>query len=212
MSHEWQFPDADRFMRGEMARDGSYQGVNLAVALTHVTEWACAVDLGAHVGTWSRLLSARFQRVIAAEPSLDTFACLEANMLGFGCANVECLNVAVGAAPGMVSMALIAKEVQRGNTGARYVQDGGSIPRVTVDSWKLDGVGFLKIDVEGSELQCLQGAAETLQRCKPIVLFEAKGFAVKRYGEARDAVPRWLLAAGYRPIMRVNADHIWGAA
>ena len=102
----WQFPEADQYMRGEMARDGSYQGTHLEVALRYVTDWRCAVDGGAHVGTWSRLMSEKFQRVIAVEPSLDTFACLTCNMQTFGCANVECRNLALGRQRGLVSMAL----------------------------------------------------------------------------------------------------------
>ncbi len=43
----------------------------------------------------------------------------------------------------------------------------------TLDSFALENVGFVKIDVEGHELAVLRGAEETLRRCRPVLLFEA---------------------------------------
>jgi FkbM family methyltransferase len=43
---------------------------------------------------------------------------------------------------------------------------------------------FMKIDVEGGEFDVLQGAEETLARCRPIVMTE--GNAVRRFLEDRD--------------------------
>ena len=208
----WRFPESDQYMRGEMARDGSYQGTHLDVALRYVTDWRCAIDGGAHVGTWSRLMAGRFEKVIAAEPSPDTFACLQANMASFGCSNVECRQLALGRQPGLVSMALDGKEVLRANTGARYVRPGGEIACEPIDDWHLPALGFLKLDVEGSELAALCGALETLYRCRPIVLFEAKGFGKKRYGEVIHAVPDFLSQIRYRKLDAISRDEIWGPA
>lgn len=51
--------------------------------------------------------------------------------------------------------------------------------RIKVQTNRLDDVypadleaGFIKIDVEGAELQVLEGAVNTLKRCRPIVIFE----------------------------------------
>jgi FkbM family methyltransferase len=37
-----------------------------------------------------------------------------------------------------------------------------------LDSW----IDFIKIDVEGAEMLVLEGAAKTLERCRPVVVFE----------------------------------------
>jgi FlaA1/EpsC-like NDP-sugar epimerase len=42
----------------------------------------------------------------------------------------------------------------------------------TIDSFDLNNVSLIKIDVEGMELKVLSGAVDTLQRCQPVVLFE----------------------------------------
>ena len=207
----WAFPDADAFMVREMKPDGHYQFGHLEAALTHVTEFSIGIDAGAHVGTWSRPMAARFARVIAVEPSPDTCDCLTVNMAAFGCTNVEIHQAALGAEAGFVEMAPLdprAEALQ--NTGARFVQDGGSIPRERIDDWHLETCGFLKLDIEGSEPAALEGARETLHRCRPIVLFENKGFWRHRYGRPIDAPQQILTSVGYRELAVVGCDRIWG--
>ncbi len=43
-------------------------------------------------------------------------------------------------------------------------------------------IGLMKIDVEGAELQVLEGSVETLKRCKPIIVFEHGMGASDFYG------------------------------
>jgi FkbM family methyltransferase len=44
----------------------------------------------------------------------------------------------------------------------------------TLDSYQLPCVDFIKIDVEGHELEVLRGARRTLQECSPVLLVEVK--------------------------------------
>ncbi len=206
--HGFAFPDDDRFMSGEIQPDGGYQATHLTAALRYVTDWGCALDGGAHVGTWSRSLAARFTRVIAVEPSADTFEALVRNLQTFACTNVEAVQAAIGAAAGTVSMQLDGRAATLGNTGARYVQIGGEVPLRTIDSWALPSLGFLKLDVEGSEYAALQGARGTLTRCRPVVLFENK-YLWRRYGVPRDGPASVLASLGYRCRETVSKDEIW---
>lgn len=213
----WAFPDADEFMVGQMKADGTYQATHLQRALAHVTDFSCAVDGGAHVGTWSKLLALRFQKVLAFEPSPDTYEALVANMAAFACANVEARNEALGAVPGFIEMILDGRGADLKNTGARYVRDvphgrrRTSIRRLVLDELHLPTLGFLKMDVEGSEPMILMGARLTLARCKPIVLFENKGLC-RRYGLKPTACQDFLTKQGYRELEAVGCDRIWGPA
>ena len=209
--HGWAYPDTDEFMAGELKADGSYQGSHLKAALAYVTDFSLAIDGGAHVGTWSKPLSQRFTQVIAVEPSADTYACLVANLAHFGITNVTARQIAIGAEAGYVSMTLTEKEQTRRNTGARYAVPGMDVPCETIDSWQLPSLGFLKLDVEGSEVAALEGAQQTLVRCRPIVLFEDK-LLWKRYGLRRDAPHQLLTRLGYRHLQRASMDEIWGSA
>ncbi len=53
------------------------------------------------------------------------------------------------------------------------------------DQHKLD---FLKIDVEGGELQVLKGGAATIARCKPVIVFEHGLGASDHYGTTPDMI------------------------
>ena len=43
-----------------------------------------------------------------------------------------------------------------------------------LDSFDFENVDYLKVDVEGFELQFLKGAAETIKRTKPVINIEIK--------------------------------------
>lgn len=203
------FPDADEFMLNEL-QNGRYQYDNLNAALKYVKNWTCAIDGGAHVGTWSKVMSQRFEKVIAFEPSHDTYECLVRNMNLSGCTNVDCRHFALGSKTDRsVFMALTPEQLEKNNTGARFALDGGDIPVTKIDSLNLQSLGFLKLDVEGSEPDALRGGLETLLRCKPVVLFENKWLWTKHYGLPKDAVKDLLTSAGYRKAEQVVRDQIW---
>lgn len=46
------------------------------------------------------------------------------------------------------------------------------IEGVTIDSLQLKKVDFIKLDIEGGELEALRGSIDTIQRCQPIITFE----------------------------------------
>jgi FkbM family methyltransferase len=207
----WAYPDADQFMAAEQQADGTYQGSHYRMCVPLVTDRSLAIDCGAHVGTWTRLMSADFARVIAVEPSPDTFEALVTNMQAFGCQNVQFHQAAVGAEAGFVSIAPLDPRAEAlKNTGARFVQAGGSIPCERIDDWRLPSCGFIKMDIEGSEPLALEGARETLKRCRPIVLFECKGFWRHRYGLSKDAPQEILRSVGYHELAVAGRDRIWG--
>ena len=205
----WWFPDADDFMWREM-KNGGYQNDHLDAALAFVTDWSCAIDGGAHVGVWTKALAFRFQFVMAVEPAPDTFACLVENTGSL--AKVERFPIALSALHGKASLHLDHKQAERKNTGGRFIKrnDTGDIRCESIDSWDLQMLGFLKLDIEGSEPMAIAGAAQTIRRCKPVVLFEDKGFCT-RYGHARDASQVVLAALGYEHKARVGHDEIWTA-
>ena len=52
----------------------------------------------------------------------------------------------------------------------------------TLDSFNLDNISFIKIDVEGYELKLLKGAFNTIEKNKPVIFIEKK----KNYNDLKN--------------------------
>lgn len=207
----WALPEADSYFGPMLAQDPrGFQIDHLDAALKHCTQFRTAVDGGAHVGTWSASMAKRFNRVMAFEPAKDTFACLSENL--HEAANVDLYPVALGAV--RCSGRIMDDPTRPGNTGARHlnVTAAGETDILPLDGFELSDLDFLKLDVEGYELHALQGAAETLKRCWPVVLIECKRFKPPRFGVDTEAAARYLLDMGYREAIRMRNDRIFTKA
>jgi FkbM family methyltransferase len=176
-------PDGDthfeRMMRKEPQRVyqgkgvGVYQYFKVAKALGLAKQKAVALDIGGHVGFWSMWLAGAFDHVHAFEPTPEHAQCFERNVRD---SNVTLHRCAMGAREGFAGVTSDPE-----NSGKAHLSEGASVPIKSVDSFGFEGVGLIKIDVEGYEPEVLEGAKETIARCKPVVVFEDNG-QHERYG------------------------------
>ena len=150
------------------------------------------VDVGANLGTHTLFAAKRIGengKVIAFEPDPDMFDSLTANTDGL--ANVQRHRLAVSSASGMVEF-----HVNADSAKSSLVRLGGAVARIIVEAVRLDDqvkepIDFLKIDVEGHELEVLKGAGELLRRQSiKIIHFEAL--------ESREEIFSMLVENGYR--------------
>jgi FkbM family methyltransferase len=61
----------------------------------------------------------------------------------------------------------------------------------------IDRVQFIKVDVEGAELQVLQGGKDVIESSLPVMLVEIEVRHTARYEHTPDAVTAWLFDRGY---------------
>lgn len=132
------------------------------------------VDCGANFGYWSVLASspeAGRHRVVAVEASVETFAALTCNWQ-LNQSRFAIINAAVSSATG--DDAQVARG--RGHAGAHIGTPGpgeravGTVQTITIDDAIVSAFGsmpprlLLKLDVEGAEIQALQGAKSALRQ------------------------------------------------
>lgn len=166
------------------------------------------LDVGAHDGLLTLPL-ARLPgaRVIAFEPLPAAFARLRAAVIaGHGGlpGHIELRPQALGAAPGRLTLSVPVLDGVVQEQWASLAKDYAAfdsveaetheVPVVTIDSLALSDLRHVKVDAEGYEEEVLQGARETLTRCRPVLSLEVE--ERHRPGATRD-VPALLAALGY---------------
>jgi FkbM family methyltransferase len=168
------------------------QEPDLRIVRHLVRPGATAIDLGANIGVYTKVLSALAGpdgKVISVEPVPPTFRILARNCSRLGMTNVQLVNAAVSDERRELTMEVPDYE----SGGENYYQaqvlaadaslDG--VPRYrrfhvrarTLDDIASDveSIAFVKCDVEGHELRCLAGAQAVLAKHHPAWLIEVSG-------------------------------------
>ena len=156
---------------------------------------ALVFDIGANVGTMTRVFSALGARVVAVEPNPDCARHIELAAYGD---KVEVLHAAVGEANGLAvlkvsdrkdKMSSVSEEWRAAvsNENADYVgmwKREVTVPTVTLDALasRYGEPFYIKIDVEGYEEQVVKG----LSQCPSLLSFEFNRVFLKPARRALD--------------------------
>ena len=126
-------------------------------------------------------------RVIAVEPTPETFALLALNALQGRHSNITLLNVAASSASSLIGWDVPLDEAGMKNLYmARLDPDGqqGRVVAVQIDSLRLPHrVSLVKIDVEGHEISVLKGMAHMLRDDRPVLIVEDSSPDTRAYLE-----------------------------
>ena len=167
----WWLPASDEHMaRWVTASDvfdgrGTYQYPKLVGAIGALRRWRTAIDVGAHIGTWSWVLAHLFHRVHAIEPVPLHVTSLRLNTADRP--EVVIHPVAAGRAAGHVALATTAR-----NTGESWVTGAGQLTMQPIDALDLWDIDLMKLDCEGYEGFVLDGALRTIEREWPVIIIE----------------------------------------
>jgi FkbM family methyltransferase len=176
---------------GYDAQEGAIVMQLLTLRRRHFGDGVMAVDCGANIGVrtveWARGM-AGWGRVIAFEAQERIYYALAGNITINNCFNAQAVHAAVGAANGTLGIPVVdytlpatfgSLELRPSPSNEFIGQQIDYAPEkltpvrmMAIDSLDLARLDLLKIDVEGMELEVLQGASATLQRLRPILLIE----------------------------------------
>lgn len=159
------------------------------------------VDAGANEGLYTLFAARRVGssgRVVAFEPSSRERAGLERNVRRNRLKNVTVVPSALGSVEGEAGLRIAADLHSGHNTLGSFVYDdavSAHVEKVQVE--RLDSVvarlalrhvDLIKIDVEGAEVNLLEGAEATLTAHRPVLLLEANDEALRAQGTSADAL------------------------
>ena len=158
---------------------GEYSNGEVTLFRQLITAGSIVLNIGANIGHHTLFLAHTVGSggtILAFEPQRILFQMLCANMALNGVMNSFCYNTAVGALAGTLTVPFLDYGVEN-NFGGLSLSPNDSRPGeqtgvLMVDSFNMPQCHFMKIDVEGMELDVLKGASETLKRCRPIIYVE----------------------------------------
>lgn len=132
----------------------------------------------------ARLADGRGARVWAFEPVSVNYLCAMVTCGLNALTNCTLTHAGMGAAPGQLTMRTRDKRGRPLGGGARIVSQQADLPPAgcdpveiaTIDSVVGDrSVGLIQLDTEGHEIAALEGAAQTIARCQPLLVLESHG-------------------------------------
>ena len=146
---------------------GQYSESEVSVLRTFIRPGDTVLDIGANIGDLTVPMS-RFVgdtgRVYAVESHVNTYHVLCANLALNGIQNVKALNCFVA------DSAQVDTSGPWGKFG--YVSEIWGAPVVSIDAFGIDACSFIKIDVDGKELEVLRSANHLIAKSRPILYFE----------------------------------------
>lgn len=151
--------------------------------LTQVEKFLCgrgiAIDAGANIGLFTYRFSKCFQHVYSFEINSD----LIAPILQYDPGNITLYSRGLSSITGLAKLYVPVMHgiplVGWGSLNRENLPGAESLIEKDVeikqlDEFGLSNVDFIKIDVEGHELEVIKGGAATIEKSRPVLLIEVK--------------------------------------
>jgi FkbM family methyltransferase len=232
------FPDEEQYFvkeklvlgSPEFAGAGTYQLSKLIACLPYIKNFHHAIDIGAHIGLWSRVLACMFTQLTAFEPIRKHWECFVHNHTS-AVGGTQLHQVALGDRTSTITMHSVA--FATGNTrvdfdGKRHarpyvkasdvVLDFGDPEEVEMkrlddimigEDGTVDPIDFVKIDCEGYEYFVLKGGERTICTTKPVIIVEQKPGKGAQYGISDTAACKLLESWGAKRAQAIGGDYIY---
>lgn len=193
-------------------RNGQYQRGNWLFAQSLIDNWHRAIDVGSNNACNAIHYAKRFATVECFEPTPLAQQLWSNTVRDNAVKNCNLYPVGVGEQSFVTE--IICHEH---NGGHNHLSHYDKNPRAdrdrlgrqtvkvqveTIDSYNFSDVGFIKIDVEGYERFVLEGAKDTINRCRPTIQLEIVGNQCRKFNYLAEDMISWIRSWDYRVISR----------
>ena len=156
---------------------GYWENELIKYAETFLNDNSIILDIGANIGTWSIPLAIKNRKVYSFEPYDSSFYSLCGNIF---LNNKEHIiypyHSAITDNVNKKTSMYLSETINIG--GCKLIEKNDNNNKlnryklITLDSLKLEKINFIKIDVEGQELNVIKGGTKTILKNKPVIFFE----------------------------------------
>ena len=162
-------------IRDQTCHRVAYDFRGAALAIKRCRKLDLAIQAGGCVGAWPRHLRETFSKVYTFEPSSENFGLMVENL---GDLDIQKFHAALSDKVGRCGLRL-----NPSNCGDDQTVAGDEVDTVTIDSLGVDP-DLIYLDIQGDEFAALNGAAETLKRCSPVIGIEVDNKLARLKGDA----------------------------
>lgn len=190
-------PPQDAYVGRALIENGVFSPDEFAAWRAYLPVGGTVLDVGANIGGHTFAFAEAVGptgTVIACEPQRMLFGMLAGSQALIGAKQVWPRWCALGKDFATVCIPELDYDAPNnfGGLPVGKIAHGEPVACVPLDAWDMPRVDFLKIDVEGMELDVLAGADDTIQRCRPVIVAEcdqAQQYpALLAWGMAHDMV------------------------
>lgn len=150
----------------------------VANVLNAIPSGGIFIDVGAHIGKYSLKLAMKGVKVIAIEPDPITFRALTMGTKLNRFENVKSLNIALSDHNGVATFyrrrSSDASSIKKPDYAIAVMKCIVKKLDTLVQEMGLRRIDYIKIDVEGAEIEVIRGSLKTLAKFKPSLIVECE--------------------------------------
>lgn len=181
----------------------NFEPVTTSIILRHLRRGGVFIDVGANIG-WFTVIAAQALKdsgmVYSIEANPAILPTLNENISGFQ--NIQVIEMAVGNRTGSTEFYMTSDFVNSGIHADPFKQDSGELTEVKIDLLdniipNHDQVSVVKIDVQGDDLNVIEGAKSILSNSNLTLICEWAPAWIKNAGRNPDMLPLYLKELGF---------------
>lgn len=203
---DWWLPDSDNHFE-EYISNGGYQVSARNTILNFIKqskkELKNVIDVGSHVGFWSKDFTEQFEHVYAFEPMEQVRECYLKNVIK---TNYTLYPYGLGSEEKKVKIQYDPNE-----TGNTFITKSGNteIEVFPLDRFEFNKIDYIKIDAEGYEIEVCKGAIKLIERDKPFIHIEKKKKIMNKTGLTEDTIYSFFESINYKEVLAIKSEVVY---
>jgi FkbM family methyltransferase len=202
----WWLPDDDTHFENYIT-DGGYQTIHRTSILNYIKQFKSelnnVIDVGSHVGFWSKEFTELFKHVYAFEPMNEVRECYVKNIVKD---NYTLYPYGLGSVEKKVKI-----QYEPNESGNTFITPLGNreIEVYPLDRFEFNKIDYIKIDAEGYEIEVCKGAVKLIERDKPFIHIEMKKKVMNKVGLTQNTIYDFFESINYKQVLAVKSEVVY---